>query len=178
MIKVHSRFIVSSAIFILLFVIPHKLSAQGKDSSFSRNAIYVEGFGSGLAYSINYEYRITEQIGLRAGFSSWSMTPIFFFSSGKSTFTELPLLVNYLVGRHRDHLELGLGMLVGFSSTEGELFWGNEYSSKGHFILGTAAIGFRMEPKNGGFMFRITFTPFFTFKNVWPFGGISLGYAF
>lgn len=172
-----SRFIVAFVMLISAFGIPHNLLAQNKISNYSRNAVYIEGLGSGIAYSINYEYRITEQIGLRAGFSFWSTTPIF-FSSGKSTFTEFPLMVNYFVGHHRDNLELGLGMVIGFSSTKGKLFWGKNFNSKDNFSIGTATIGYRMEPNDGGFMFRVAFTPFFTFKNIWPSGGISLGYAF
>jgi hypothetical protein len=70
--------IIEIIILILFFTFTFKLLAQDKVSSYNRNAIYVEGLGSGIAYSINYEYRITERIGLRAGFSSWSTTLIFF----------------------------------------------------------------------------------------------------
>ena len=172
------RNVVISITLSLLFAIPHTILAQNKINNFGRNAIYVEVLGPGIAYSINYEYRIIKQIGLRAGFSSWSMSTNLFSSNGKSKFTEFPLIVNYLVGDNNDHLELGLGMVVGFISTKDKSFFGSDYSSKDHFSIGTATIGYRMEPNDGGFMFRIAFTPFFTFKNVWPFGGISFGYAF
>ena len=173
------RIIVIFVTMFLLNAFPCNLLAQNKDSSFSRNAIYVEGLGPGIAYSINYEYRITEHIELRAGFSSWSMSMPFFSSNDKTTFTEFPLMVNYLIGGQRDHLELGLGMIIGNITSKGTYsFWGGDYSLKDRFNIGTAAIGFRMEPNDGGFMFRVTFTPLFTFKHILPFGGLSLGYAF
>jgi len=163
---------------ILLFAFPNTLFAQNKASNFNRNAIYVELLGPGIAYSINYDYRITKQIGFRVGFSSWSTSTSLFSSSGKTSFIEFPLLINYLVGNSTNHLELGLGMVVGSISDKDKFFGRSDYSSKYHLGIGTATIGYRMEPKNGGFMFRIAFTPFFTFKDAWPFGGISFGYAF
>jgi hypothetical protein len=176
--KRNSKVIIFIILLIFLITIPNTLLAQNKVTNFRRNAIYVEVLGAGIAYSLNYEYRISKQIGLRAGFSSWSFSTDLFSSNGRSSFTEFPLMVNYLIGNHINHLELGLGTVVGFISNQDSYFWGSGYSSKDHFVIGTAAIGFRMEPNDGGFMFRIAFTPFFTFKNVWPFGGLSLGYAF
>lgn len=172
------RPILISIMSIMLFTIPCDILAQNKINNFSRNSIYVEAAGPGIIYSINYEYKIVKNIGIRAGFSSWSMEPLFFSSSGKTTFTEFPLMVNYLIGHQRNHLELGLGMNFGFTSTKGKSIWGGDYGSKYNFNIGTATIGFRMEPNDGGFMFRIAFTPFFTFKKIWPFGGISFGYSF
>lgn len=157
---------------------PDSLLAQDTTSSFPRNAIYVEGLGQGLLYSVNYDHLFTRHWDFRVGFASWAITPFFFFSSGKTKFTGVPLLVNYIVGGSVNHLELGIGAVVGFTSTRGRLWWGSDYSSSGSAFLGTATIAYRGETPGGGPMVRLAFTPFFTFKRIEPYGGISLGFCF
>jgi len=48
-------------------------SAKDSTSHFSRNAVYVELGGTGELYSLNYDHRITKEIGFRVGFTAWSI---------------------------------------------------------------------------------------------------------
>ncbi len=155
------------------------LVAQEKPVPFARNAIYFEVFGQGVLYSINYDYRLTPNIGLRAGFSYWSIVPFFLLSTGELKFTDFPLTVNYLTGRGTSHFEMGVGVVPVFISLDGhDLLFGSEIRGSGRVLLGTATIGYRAQPRDGGFIFRIGLTPLFTFKHLIVSGGLSFGVAF
>jgi hypothetical protein len=45
-------------------------------------------------------------------------------------------------------------------------------------VTGAAAIGYRYQPTNGGFLFRIGLTPWFHSGGAKISGGLSLGVAF
>jgi hypothetical protein len=152
--------------------------AQDEATHFCPNAIYVEGFGQGILYSINYDRRITPNIGLRAGFTSWSF-PVALFAVGELKFTGFPLMAYYLTGQGTSHLELGFGVVPAIISFQGrEIFFGTEVDGETITMLGTATLGYRLQPQDGGFVFRIGVTPLFTFKEVGWTGGLSLGFAF
>jgi len=159
--------------------IPRSLLAQDTVSNFSRNAIYVEGLGQGVMWSINYEYRTIREVSLRAGFTLESVPPPIRSFSDNSTFTGFPLLVNFIVGGKVHHLEAGIGAVVGINSTHWRSDLGSEYySSHERVFVGTATLAYRVQSDKGGLLMRMAFTPFFTFKEFVPFVGISLGYAF
>lgn len=144
-----------------------------------RNAIYAEVFGPGLLYSINYDYLVAPQISLRAGVSRWSFPAIFFLVNGSIDFTGFPITLNYLPGGGNSHPEIGAGLVAMLISLNGEeVFFGESVRGKASAVLGTATIGYRYQPMDGGFVFRIGFTPVFNFRKIFPTGGISMGLAF
>ena len=141
-------------------------SARDSTSHFSRNAIYVEALGPGVFYSINYERRITQGISLRGGFTAWSGLVGF------------PLMVNALLGQDGDYFEIGIGAVPCYTPTPLPSSFSYIKSGKG-FMYGTATLGYRHQPYNGGFLFRIDFTPIFARLNTFMlWGGMSVGYAF
>ena len=123
----------------------------------------------GWLYSVNYDHRFTKEIGFRIGFTTWS------------AYTGLPLTVNYLVGGPDSFMEIGIGVVPGYTTLPGttrptrSFFAGGP--SKGA-LWGTGTLGYRYQPDSGGFVFRIAFTPFLCYGTLTPWGGISLGYAF
>lgn len=154
------------------------VSARDDSTSFCPSAIYVEVLGQGVLYTVNYDHRLTQNISLRAGFTSWSV-PFALFAVGELKFTGFPVMVNYLSGEETGHLELGVGVIPATLSFQGrEIFFGTEVNGTETMVLGTATFGYRAQPRDGGFVFRIGMTPLFTFKEVQIWGGLSLGYAF
>lgn len=153
------------------------------------SSVYFEALGNGLLYSVNYDRLLTKSIGGRVGVS--------YFSPDEIAMATFPVTAYYLVGSGSSKLELGLGacvMLQGerqsfsFMSSLDEEF-------KGSGVLGTAALGYRHQHPEGGFVFRAGLTPFFgTFvRDISPTfdqtvtedvfrvhlsGGLSAGYAF
>lgn len=168
-------------IFFLLIISINFSVAQKKSerTDFTKHSVYAELFGQGILYSINYEYGITSNIRIRAGFSSWSITSIFILIDGKISYTGFPLMINYLTGKKNSHLELGTGFMPSFFSFEGtDILFGKEYYQKANLVVGVATIGYRFQKQERGLIFRVGLTPLFTLNKIAVSGGISLGYSF
>ncbi len=123
------------------------------------NSVFAEGLGPGLAYSLNYERTLENDFGLRIGASYMSLGAS--VSSGSGTLSasagwySVPFVASYLGIASGNHvLELGIGGIFLHGSGSGSGF-GMSASEAGNFLLGTAVIGYRRQPVNGGFMFRI-----------------------
>ncbi|CUS96138.1 hypothetical protein JGI25_00057 [Candidatus Kryptobacter tengchongensis] len=137
---------------------------------YAKSSLYVEILGQGLFLSANHDYRFRPNSSLRVGLglfpAIWVLVPIF------------PVTINYLTGfESSHHLEFGAGATFVF-----------------FLPLPTINIGYRFQPKNGGFFFRLAFTPIFdpyskdgglsTYfygpnkkSSVVLIGGISIGYT-
>jgi hypothetical protein len=132
------------------------ISSEGRDAN---NSFFIEGGGPGLLYSLNYERIVERDFGLRIGFSytSFSATA----TSGGSTasasaaFVTVPVIVSYLGVSSGNHaLELGAGgtMVYASGSASGT---GIAASGSGMLPLGTVIVGYRRQPVDGGFQFRV-----------------------
>jgi hypothetical protein len=129
----------------------------------AKNTIYLEGGGPAGVYSVNYERRISD-INLRAGFSYWGNS---YFS-----LTAIPLGVNYIgIGGTHSHLELGGGATI--VVINGDSFLGD---SAGAF--GWGLVGYRLQPPDGGFNFRVGALPLIGDFGVYPYGYLSFGATF
>jgi hypothetical protein len=153
----------------------------------AKNTVFAEiGGNSPSIYSFNYD-RIFYQkdcfkMSFRAGFA-W-------YPSGKTELglyytTTFPIELNLLLGKSRKYFELGLGytqtVLAGFT-LEGKR--NSEYIP----LIVSPRIGYRYQKDEGGFFFRIGYTPllfpnkdFNGNRNGWrytPWLGISLGKSF
>jgi len=172
---------ISAALTVLVLLVAgtHSTVAQ-EERPFRRSAFYIEALGQGILYSINYDHRLTPHISLRAGFTHWSLPFIFPTKIGMTGF---PIMGNYLSGKGSHHLELGIGAVPFIvTAPEQTTIFGAEFKGEvlGALILGTTTIGYRYQPRDGGLVFRIAFTPLspLSFEKVLLGGGISLGYAF
>ncbi len=83
------------------------------------NTIYAELLGNALAYSLNYERMIQDNIGLRVGVSYFgiSLPPSQDKTVSTSVFS-LPLMGMYFIGTEASRLELGLGATIALSSVK------------------------------------------------------------
>ena len=129
---------------------------SGRDAN---NSIFIEGGGPGLLYSVNYERIVEDVVGLRAGISYQSFSAS--ASSGGSTasasatFVTVPVIATYLGMTSGNHtLEVGAGGTMVFASGSAS-GTGIAASGSGMLPLGTAIIGYRRQPMDGGFQFRI-----------------------
>ena len=133
-------------------------SSSGDDRD-ANNSFFVEGGGSGLLYSLNYERIVERDFGLRVGFgyvglsataSSGGTT-----SSASASIVTVPVMFNYLGISSGNHtLELGAGATMVYVSGAGSS-GPIAGSASGMVPLATAVIGYRRQPVDGGFMFRI-----------------------
>jgi len=152
-------------------------TGQTNKDSLKRNAVYIELLGQGVLYSVNYDYRIKENIALRAGLTTYGIN---FFS--KTNVTGFPMMLNYLSGKRKGHFEAGIGFMPLLAVTEenaGWFSWEDDQKKESAVgFIGNINLGYRYQPRTGGFIFRINFTPLIFQEQLWPFGGISFGYGF
>jgi hypothetical protein len=140
--------------------------------------MYVEVLGNGGLYSVNYERRVSETWGLRAGVATW-------FNDGTYIDTRMltvPLMVSRLVGSGKGRLELAGGLLTGarFSEQDTQM-WNSEILSL------TGTVGYRFQPRSRGMLLRAGITPFYSLNDrddAYPDTGflvtlgVSAGYTF
>ncbi len=149
------------------------LLCMNSNAQIKSNSLYFELFGNGGLYSINYDRLFTENIGGRIGFMY--LPSIDFVLTSADNIIVVPVMLNYLAGEN-SRLELGAGIV--FVSVDDVGFFGFKSSKGGSAVAGTAVIGYRYQPKDGGFLFRIGLTPFFSGNGAEVSGGLSLGFSF
>lgn len=153
----------------LLILIAFNVNAQVPAKS-----IFFEIGGPGLA-SINYDMRFNKQddgLGFRAGFGGFSINDDF---DSKVSTLFFPVGLNYLLGKDgKNYFEIGGGItfvsITSKDNTSSETFTSN---------FGHLNFGYRLQPKNGGFLFRAGIVPIFNSNGFIPYyAGVSFGYKF
>jgi hypothetical protein len=132
-----------------------RLGTDRVENRDANNSFFIEAGGPGLLYSVNYERIVENDFGLRVGASYASLSASAGSSSASATFATFPVIASYLGLREGNHtLELGAGgtMVYASGAASGT---GIAASGSGMTALGTALIGYRRQPVNGGFQFRI-----------------------
>jgi hypothetical protein len=131
-----------------------------EQANLAPNSVYAEGLGAGMAYSVNYERLVIDQLGVRVGFSYMSygasVTSTAGTASSHVTYLTFPITASYVGVRSGKHaLELGGGAtLVSTSGSATAL--GVGASGSGMTAFGTAFVGYRIHPvAKAGFQFRI-----------------------
>lgn len=148
--------------------------SMAQDLQRSRSqTVYLEVLGNGLTYSLNYDTRFSNSIkglGGRAGIGHMVIDG--------NRLTTFPFLINYLFGRDKHYFEVGAGATLLTASTSSD-FGPIGSRESGSAFIGTMSFGYRLEPQNGGFLFRAGITPIFDRSSFFPFWPqVSFGYAF
>lgn len=156
--------------------------AQAPEAPAARNAVFAELLGNGGLYSINYERMLTDQLGLRVGYAAWD-SPLLFEGTPPDRYQTVPVTMSYLLGRGERKLELGGGITFGQGALDRYSGTGRDFS----FRTLTAIVGYRSQPREGGYLFRVGATPFYSFddgEEAYPdpgflfAAGVSFGYRF
>lgn len=155
---------------VLILTFPFSGISQNETK---REAIYLEGLGSGIFYSFNYDWRFKDQVnglGAKAGLGYTAI-------DGFRVAT-IPIAVNYLLGKQRNFLELGLGAtVILLSRTNSTAATSDPRVSETGLVL-NGILGYRRVSKSG-FLLRAGLTPFFTSDPaVLIAPQVSIGYAF
>lgn len=162
---------------------------------------FVEGGGAGIIFSSNFDGRFKkgERLGfgyrVGLGFTIADVaTPagtMSFTGPGGIIFTEprynyrthsiptIPIGVNYLFGKPNSPniFEVGAGATL-LTRKAPVLHYEYDETRQGN-VVGHASFMYRRQPVNGGFCWRIGFTPIIgTSGDIWPLGAIGLGYSF
>lgn len=159
------------------------------------NSIYAEGLGAGLWYSLNYERRVIDDLGVRVGLSYISLGASVSTGSGSASASAslltFPITASYLGVRSGKHaLEVGGGASITYATASASNSFGSSASGSGVGAFGTLMVGYRLHPVGkAGFQFRIgamalmgkgfnVFGDNAADFGVMPFGYLSLGASF
>lgn len=148
----------------------------------AKNLVYLELLGNGGLYSINYERMLTNDLSARLGFSYLSISASGTSSDGqtstaKASLVTAPAMFNYMVGGKNHKLEMGAGatlIYVSASASGGAA----SASGEGVGVAGTGVVGYRYSPADGGFVFRVGYTPLVGKGGYMSWGGMSFGGTF
>jgi len=158
--------------------------AQGDESpTVTNKSFYAELGGPGILFSANYDSRFNKTpfgFGGRAGLGFVSADESDYINGNytykRSTALTLPVQLNYIFGKSNSANAFEVGFGFTYVSKQLDIF--DFYEKKGTNLYGTAAFMYRRVPLNGGFSWRIGFTPLIGNGNVQASGGASVGYNF
>lgn len=145
--------------------------SEGSASSGPAKAIYVEIGGPGLA-SLNYDMRFKGEdgAGFRVGLGGFSIGT----SGDRQTAIFIPVGFTVIKGKDgKNYFELGGGVTP--------VIYSDTYNNTDNFTstFGHLNIGYRLQPRDGGFFFRAAINPVFGRGFFWPYyGGVAFGYKF
>jgi len=171
---------------LLLFVMIISIAQDTKPSTVKQ--FYTEMGGPGILFSANFDSRFaaTKQTGwgMRAGIGFTIKDDEEFidqngnYSYRVRTIPTLPIGINYLFGKETSAhtFEVGAGTTFLFQKTE---MLNYESHQKAGYVMGFFSFMYRKQPLNGGFTWRIGFTPLInTAGDIVPFAGVGIGYSF
>lgn len=147
----------------ILLMFPSKDLSQQNGAS-KLNTMYLEIGGNNVFYSLNYEREVLNNLSPRLGISIMPITE--YSNSGKHANSKLfvTFMSNYFLTIKNSHkIELGGGLSYGLET-----------------FFPAFSIGYRYNPNDGGFIFKITFTPLLDKEifDVFPWFGVGVGIRF
>ncbi len=148
-----------------------------------RSAFYVEFGGPGILFSANYDTRFAKSSlgwGARAGLGFVTGDELREvngnFEYEQRSVVTIPVQVNYVFGKTSSPHTFEVGAGVTYVGKELELLDFNDDRSTQ--VLGTASFMYRRQPHDGGFTWRIGFTPLIASGFIQAFAGVGIGYSF
>lgn len=151
---------------LLALILSGNLFAQ--DSlSYLKNNMYIELLGNGGLGSINYEHRIEKWTFLRIGFSLLPTSSCSGIEFSKSSFILL-LGGNRIIPFYKNStFEIGICTTIPIVDRfkRIEPFW-------------ALTAGYKLQPSNGGFIFKLTSSFMYEDEQIYVWPGLSLGYNF
>ena len=155
------------------------------------NVFYSELGGPGVLLSVNFDGRFKsgQRLGLGyrigVGFSvgefedkSARLDDIYDYPRYNTrSYYSIPVGINYVLGKKNSSSTLEIGASVTYLTRKVSLFY-YDVKTPGN-ITGNFIFMFRRVPINGGFLFRVGFTPVIgTSGDLLPMGAVGFGYAF
>jgi hypothetical protein len=161
------------------------------DTITTPNSIYIELLGAGIGYTVNYDRMLSNNTSIRFGFGTFTLSVL-----GSASLTAVPVTISWFPFSNESSapsskLEIGAGFDFMTCTVTPLTFFGPPAPAQSaSSVCLTGIVGYRYQSSNGGFFFRIAFTPIlFTDNNlqalvigggssIQPYGGISFGGTF
>ena len=150
----------------------------------ANQSFYAELGGPGILFSANYDTRFKKSpfglggrvgLGFVSGYFEENINSQFPRGRDLSVLT-VPVQINYLFGKPSSVNALEIGAGVTYIGKKLDIL--NFYNDDRTQFLGTASFMYRRMPKEGGFSWRIGFTPLIAKNYIQPSGAVSVGYNF
>lgn len=137
----------------------------------AQKIVFLEGLGTGVYASANFDMRIKKDsrdgFGFRAGIGN-----SFFLDENITT---IPFGINYLFGKNKSSLLLGANGTLGLFNNERE----DVFDRRNSQFIPSLELGYRFRPMVKGIAFQFTVNSFFNTvdRSVPLFFGAGVGYA-
>ena len=161
-------------------------------TSIGKSSFFAELGGPGIVFSANYDTRFNQShlgLGGRIGIGfvsadDYYYDPVTGTSSGgdQQSAITFPVQLNYIFGKNNSphSFEVGGGItyvtkklnIMNFDS------YGSNYEDHRTQLFGTFSFMYRRQPVNGGFSWRVGFTPLVGSGYIQAFAAASVGYNF
>ena len=163
--------------------------AQHKDDEVSNGhyknltlAISRANITQGLHYDMRFKKDQPNGFGFKAGLGGFSLGRIARIRNVEDGLLSMPVQLNYIIGKKRHGLELGLGVLPAFATLDNtELQFGNERIAVQDFemIGSVATIGYKFQPQKTGLAFAFNWNTVVTEDaGIQTYLGVQIGIGF
>ena len=150
-----------------------------EDGRTAHNTVFLELGGNALLYSLSYERVLPSDVSLRAGFGYMSVSASSGAASSSVSSLGIPITVSYLGIGGSTKLELGGGVLFQKFSGATSTGFGDEIEAGVFVPMATFIVGLRLAPPQGGFNFKLGFTPMWHPDiGLFPWGSLAFGVGF
>jgi hypothetical protein len=169
---------------LFFYAVQAQSGSDGKTVS-GRTAFYAELGGPGILFSANIDSRFKPShlgLGGRVGigfvtadeveYDPQNGYPIY---ESRSVLT-VPVQLNYIFGKGNSPHTFEVGGGVTYVGKKLDVL--NFYDDKKSNFFGSFAFMYRRQPADGGFTWRIGFTPLVARGYIQPFGAAGVGYSF
>ncbi|MEI6948524.1 hypothetical protein V9K67_15120 [Paraflavisolibacter sp. H34] len=144
----------------------------------ARTAFYAEVGGPGVLFSANIDHRLKNSHvgwGGRAGVGFITATEYHTNEYRSASVVTIPLQVNYVFGKAESPHTFEAG--AGLTYIGKKLEFLDFYDDRSTQVLGTFCFMYRRQPVNGGFSWRVGFTPLVGKGYIQPLAAASVGYC-
>ena len=171
----------------LIFSQDNKIS---QDQSVGKSSFFAELGGPGILFSANYDTRFKKsrlgfggRIGI--GFVSaydeyYDPTTGMYYGGDEETAITFPAQLNYIFGKGNSPHAFEVGAGITYVSKKLNIMNFDSYGNEDQRtqLFGTFCFMYRRQPVNGGFSWRIGFSPLVGKGYIQAFGGAGVGYNF
>lgn len=178
-------------VFLILspFAFSQNTSPEAK-TSIGKSSFFAELGGPGILFSANYDTRFKQSrlgFGGRVGIGFVTTydehyDPVTgqYLGDDQAAAITFPVQLNYIFGKGNSPHTFEVGGGVTYASKKLNIMNFDSYGNEDHRtqLFGTFCFMYRRQPVDGGFSWRIGFTPLVGSGAVQFFGGASVGYNF
>jgi hypothetical protein len=136
--------------------------AQTGSSRESTRSLYIEIGGPSIIYTFNYDFSFDSTdvggFGLRTGLGASAVDDFYLVT--------VPVMVQYLLGNKKNYFEMAAGPVVNFGSDE--IIYIDPGATP---VIGSLYFGYRHQPSDMGFLFRVGMPIFIGFNEYYDYDG-------